>query len=67
MIPMEIYVYTEASHYGAEEWLLMADESGERAVVIQNYSKFLAVLNGKLVGLDSYTKLQMGFILVDVL
>ena len=37
------YTYTKAQHYGAEEWILMADENdntGRRAVVIfANYGK----------------------------
>ncbi|XP_036372463.1 uncharacterized protein LOC118769463 [Megalops cyprinoides] len=55
------YVYTKANPYGAEEWLLMVDESDqspERAVVIKNRhsQRFLAVQNGKLAGLTSYTE-----------
>ncbi|KAL2098201.1 hypothetical protein ACEWY4_007408 [Coilia grayii] len=55
------YVYTKASPYGAEEWLLMVDEtdhSYERAVVIKNKhsQKFLAVRQGRFIGLPSYTE-----------
>ena len=51
------YIYTKAQHYGAEEWLLKADEQssdGRRAVVIfANYGKkYLAICNGKLTGVS---------------
>lgn len=49
------YTYTKGQHYGAEEWLLMSDNtdtSGRRAVVIfANFGKkYLAIKNGKLTG-----------------
>ena len=52
------YTYTKAQHYGAEEWILMADENdntGRRAVVIfANYGKkYLAIRNGKLTGVSN--------------
>ncbi|XP_062373478.1 uncharacterized protein LOC134061734 [Sardina pilchardus] len=55
------YVYTKANPYGAEEWLLMVDESDhshERAVVIKNKhsGRFLAVQQGRFIGLPSHTE-----------
>lgn len=55
------YVYTKATPYGAEEWLLIVDEtdhSHKRAVVIKNKhsGKFLAVNQGRFVGLQTYTE-----------
>ncbi|KXJ27782.1 uncharacterized protein LOC110233617 [Exaiptasia diaphana] len=54
------YIYTKGQHYGAEEWLLKADEQyqgGERAVVLfANFGKkYLAIRNGKLTGVNSYS------------
>eukprot|EP01137_Pigoraptor_chileana_P000573 Opistho-2@36966 len=54
------YVYTKSQHYGAEEWILTADEttsSGERSVVIfANYGKkHLAVVDGQLTGVSHHT------------
>ena len=54
------YTYTKAQHYGAEEWTLKTDEtdqSGKRAVVIFACygKKYLAIRNGKLIGLNSLT------------
>lgn len=55
------YIYTKAQHYGAEEWLLKADDQssdGRRAVVLfANFGKkYLAVRNGKLTGVSSYSE-----------
>ena len=53
------YIYTKAQHYGAEEWILKADDQstdGRRAVVLfANFGKkYLAIRNGKLTGVSSY-------------
>ena len=55
------YIYTKAQHYGAEEWILKADDQstdGQRAVVLwNNYGKlYLAIRNGKLVAVSSYSE-----------
>lgn len=49
------FIYTKPDHYGAEEWILMTDETddtGRRAVVIfANYGKrYLTVRDGRLTG-----------------
>ena len=49
------YIYTKAQHYGAEEWILKADEQssdGRRGVVLfANFGKkYLAIRDGKLTG-----------------
>ncbi|XP_028831907.1 uncharacterized protein LOC114788009 isoform X2 [Denticeps clupeoides] len=54
-------LHTKESPSGSEGWLLMVDErnqSHERAVIIKNKSsgKILAVQNGCLIGLSSYTE-----------
>lgn len=55
------YIYTKAQHYGAEEWILKADDQstdGQRAVVLfANFGKkYLAIRNGKLTGVSSYSE-----------
>jgi len=55
------YIYTKGQHYGAEEWILKADEKstdGRRAVVLfANYGKkYLAIRNGKLTGVANYSQ-----------
>ncbi|CAL8331135.1 unnamed protein product [Lota lota] len=54
-------VYTTASPAETEEWLLLADQmdqSYRRAVIIKNKhtGRFLAVIDGRFVGLTSYTE-----------
>jgi hypothetical protein len=51
------YIYTKPQHYGAEEWILMTDETddtGKRAVIIfANYGKkYLTVRGDRLTGVD---------------
>jgi len=55
------YIYTKAQHYGAEEWILKADDQsidGRRAVVLfANFGKkYLAIRNGKLTGVSKYSE-----------
>lgn len=55
------YIYTKAQHYGAEEWILKADDQstdGRRAVVLfANFGKkYLAIRNGKLTGVANYSQ-----------
>lgn len=55
------YIYTKGQHYGAEEWVLKADDKstdGLRAVVLfANYGKkYLAIRNGKLTGVAQYSQ-----------
>lgn len=55
------YIYTKAQHYGAEEWILKADEQstdGRRAVVLfaKFGNKYLAIRNGKLTGVSKYSE-----------
>ncbi|XP_078361112.1 uncharacterized protein LOC144645411 [Oculina patagonica] len=55
------YIYTKAQHYGAEEWILKADDQstdGRRAVVLfANFGKkYLAIRNGKLTGVAQYSE-----------
>lgn len=55
------YIYTKAQHYGAEEWILKADEQstdGRRAVVLHAKfgNKYLAIRNGKLTGVSKYSE-----------
>ena len=55
------YIYTKGQHYGAEEWILKADEQstdGRRAVVLfANFGKkYLAIRNGELTGVAGYSE-----------
>ena len=55
------YIYTKGQHYGAEEWILKADEQstdGRRAVVLfANFGKkYLAIRNGELTWVDRYSE-----------
>jgi len=55
------YIYTKAQHYGAEEWILKADEQssdGRRGVVLfANFGKkYLAIRDGKLTGVSKYSE-----------
>ena len=55
------YIYTKSQHYGAEEWILKADEQstdGRRAVVLfSNFGKkYLAIRNGELGGVVGYSE-----------
>lgn len=55
------YIYTKGQHYGAEEWVLKADEqstNGHRAVVLfANFGKkYLAIRDGELTGVGRYSE-----------
>lgn len=57
--PLENQVYSEDRPSGSEQWQLLVDQtdsSHRRAVVIKNKGSgvFLAVRNGRFVGLASY-------------